>query len=148
MGSLFDSRVYDRRNYTPWASVSLTSFIGEVVTNFGTGDNRCDAEVVLKCIYRHDIASRLWWTLTWLDAGGERVQVSAQRYDLLLWRATEVELRERKKQEGKKPEYIADMVLEAICAENEEKRMAVLKKMAKQFDVNLEEDVRDENTVS
>jgi hypothetical protein len=148
MGSLFDSRVYDRRNHTPWSNVSLTSFIGDVVMNFGIGDNRCDAEVVLKCIYRHDVASRMWWTLSWLDAGGERRQVSAQRYDLLLWRAAEVELREQKKQEFVKPEYIGDMVLEAICAKSEEKRMEVLKKMAKQFGVRLEEDDSDENTVS
>ena len=147
MGSLFDSMVYDRRKHTPWANMSLVSFVSDVVTNFGIGGNRCDAEVVLKCKYRHDVASRMWWTLTWLDAGGDRRCVSAQRYDLLLWRAAEVELRERKKKEGKKPEYIDDMVLEAICAETEEKRMEVLRKMARQFDVSLEEVDSDEDTV-
>lgn len=147
MGSLFDARVYDRRNHTPWSIVSLTSFIGDVVMNFGLGGNRCDAEVVLKCKYRHDVASRLWWTLSWLSAGGERRQVSAQRYDLLLWRAAEVELRDRKRKEGVKPEYISDLVLQAIQAGSEEKRMGVLKKMAKQFDVSLEED-NNENTIS
>ena len=97
MTSMFDSNVRDRRNHTPWATISLTGFMRDVAVNTINFE-----KVTLTCQWRHSVASRYWWTLQWVDAQGEKHEASAQELDHCLWRAAEMELRARKRQE--KPE--------------------------------------------
>ncbi len=61
MGSLFDTRVRNRRNHTPWATIALLRFIREMVLN-ATGDPQNHA-VILRATYRGDVASRMWFEL-------------------------------------------------------------------------------------
>lgn len=139
MSSMFDSKVYDRRNHTPWSVMSLVSFISDAIMHYISGEahDPLDAEVVLRCRYRHDVASRKWWTLEWKDCEGTRREVSSQHYDLLLWRAAQAEKDAERRHEGLTPVFAPDMILEAINAKTEETRMEVLKRMAKHFDVRL-----------
>ena len=104
MGSTFDLRVCFRRDHTPWALVSLTRFIRDAVWSVPHGEKASDHQVVLSACYRPDVATRIWYTLEWTSVDGERRCVSSQHFDLLLWRAAEVEMdvRERLKQEGKR----------------------------------------------
>lgn len=48
-------------------------------------------EVVIRCCYRPDVASRYWWTLEWEDYDGSKQSVSAQKFELLFERATELQ---------------------------------------------------------
>ena len=54
-------------------------------------DDALNNAVALKVHYRHDVASRCWWSLQWTGADGERHEVEAQHLDKLLWRAAEIE---------------------------------------------------------
>ena len=47
--------------------------------------------VVLTVSYRPSVASRYWWTLEWTDWNSEKHSVSAQRFDLLVERASELQ---------------------------------------------------------
>lgn len=89
MGSLFDSFVRSRREHTRWASVSLLSFLKEMIWN-GT-DTPHENTFILRATYRPDVSSRIWYELEWTGMDGKRHSVSSQSYDLLLWRAAEVE---------------------------------------------------------
>ncbi len=64
MGSLFESRVRERQQATPWASVSVQRFLMDVIA-YGEGPAR------LSVIPRSEVASRLWWTLEWTSADGQ-----------------------------------------------------------------------------
>lgn len=59
---------------------------------------------VLSVQYRHEVASRYWWTVEWTDASGQRRSESAQSVELLFERAikTELAIRERIEAEEKK----------------------------------------------
>lgn len=91
MGSLFDGKVYQRRNQTPWATMSLAAFIKDVAIN--------QSPVTLTCCYRPDVASRFWYTIEWTDSHGEKHSASSQELDLCLWRAAEIELQARNREE-------------------------------------------------
>jgi len=95
MSSLFDTEVYLRRNHTPWASVNFLHFVKDMVWN-GSGDP-LENEVVFRARYRHDVSSRVWFELTWSGEDGERHTAEAQDFGLLLWRASEIEMKAREK---------------------------------------------------
>ena len=108
MSSLFDSNVRDRRNHTEWAVMSLTAFMKDMAISGGSlaisGQERRPGEHVncpvrLTCQYRHSVASRYWWTIEWADELGIEHRAEAQELDLCLWRAAEMELQVRKKEE-------------------------------------------------
>lgn len=92
MTSLFDSKVNDRRNETPWAVMSLQAFMKDMAIN-------SQEPVTFSCQYRPDVASRFWYTVTWTDASGQKRGTESQDPDLCLWRAAEMELRARKRLE-------------------------------------------------
>jgi hypothetical protein len=90
ISSMFDSEVYQARKDNPFADISLLRFICHAVDNC-TDENNV---ATLTCQYRHSVASRRWWTLSWLemkaDGTAEAKEVSAQEYQLCLWRAQQV----------------------------------------------------------
>src|SRR5260370_5096376 len=88
MGSLFESRVRERQQATPWASVSVQRFLMDVIA-YGEGPAK------LSVIPRSEVASRLWWTLEWTSADGQARKVEAQTCEKLLWGAAEVEMQAR-----------------------------------------------------
>jgi len=92
MSSLFESRVYQRRNETPWAIMSLSAFMRDMMFQ---------GRVTFSCVYRPSVATRQWYTLEWIGEDGEQHQAEAQEWDLCLWRAAQIELRvrEQKKRE-------------------------------------------------
>lgn len=92
MTSLFDSAVYQRRNATPWAEIDLPYFLADLAQN-GEGPTS------LQVNKRPSVSSRLWWTLTWKSVDGEEHRAEAQTMGLCLWRAAEMELRLRAKEE-------------------------------------------------
>ena len=94
MSSLFDTEVYLRRNHTPWASVNFLHFVKDMVFNASSDDLNA---VVFRAGYRHDVASRVWFELSWTGKDGERYTVEAQDFGLLLWRAAEIEMKAREK---------------------------------------------------
>jgi hypothetical protein len=93
MGSLFDTKVYNRRNSTPWAHVSILSFMREMIWYQ-------ESPVILTANYRGDVASRIWYSLEWTSADGTRKSTSSQEFDLLMWRAAQIELDSREKMEN------------------------------------------------
>ena len=100
MTSMFDSNVRDRRDHTEWAVMSLTAFMKDMALSGNSQtEERATCPVTLTCHYRHSVASRFWWTVTWTDEQGEKHEASAQELDLCLWRAAEMEIRARKRQE-------------------------------------------------
>lgn len=93
MTSLFDSAVADRRKHTPWAEIDLKDFLTDLAINADY------TPITLQVQYRPSVASRLWWSLTWKSEDGEEHQAEAQTMELCLWRAAEMELRLRAKEE-------------------------------------------------
>ncbi len=102
MTSMFESAVYVRERQTPWARVSLLSFIQEMVWN--GADQPLDNPVSLTAHYRHDVSSRIWYSLEWTGADGERHSVEAQSFDKLLWRAAEREMQTQERMKKQKEE--------------------------------------------
>ncbi len=100
MTSLFDSAVRSRREHTPWARISLLAFMQEMAWNKPPDANAWEHEIVLKCHLRPAVDTRLWWTLEWTGADGERHSVDSKEFDLLLWRAAEMESRIQEKVEA------------------------------------------------
>lgn len=86
MSSLFDSNVYQRRNETPWAEMSLSAFMDEMMFS---------GKVTFSCEYRPRVASRQWYTIEWIDEDGIQHSQCAQEWDLCLWRAAQIELQVR-----------------------------------------------------
>lgn len=101
MTSLFDTQVANRRKQTQWARINLLAFMREMAYNAPFEANIWEHEVVLKVHKRHDVSSRMWWTLEWTGADEQRHSVDSQDFDLLLWRAAEMEsqIQERVDQE-------------------------------------------------
>lgn len=96
MTSQFDTDVRNRRNRTPWAHMSAKSFMTEMMYNGAPkGKDDHPTAVAIQVIYRPDVASRQWWTITWPSESGERLEASAQELELALWRAAEMELSRR-----------------------------------------------------
>jgi hypothetical protein len=101
MTSLFDSNVRDRRNHTEWAFMSLTAFMKDMALSGGSQtDERTNCPVILTCQYRHSVASSFWWTIEWTDEQGIQHRAESQELDLCLWRAAEIELQARQRQEN------------------------------------------------
>lgn len=95
MTSMFDSDVRRRREATPWARVDLPSFMREVSLNGDHSPQQAGPPVTLTLRYRHAVSTREWWTLSWTGTDGEQYSVESQDFDLLCWRAAEVEMRAR-----------------------------------------------------
>jgi hypothetical protein len=100
MGSWFDTRVRNRREHTPFASIGLLSFIRRVIGNKPYDAPAYEHTVVLTVASRPDVASRLWYEIEWTGPDGKRLQASSQEFDLLMWRAAETELTAEQKEEG------------------------------------------------
>lgn len=90
---MFDSSVYQRRKHTPWARMSFLAFAHEMLWNEPEDDK--PVEVKLTISYRHDVDSRHWYELTWIGCDGKIHAVSSKEFDLCLFRAAEVELRNK-----------------------------------------------------
>ncbi len=88
MSTLFESRVRERQQATPWVRIAAGLLLADLAT---TGE----AAVQLTVIPRHEVASGLWWTLAWVSADGKQQTVHAQTFDTLLWRTAEVEVQAR-----------------------------------------------------
>jgi hypothetical protein len=104
MSSLFDTLVHRRRNATPWAKMGAAHFLTDAAyagAPLKTGEQAQAASVSV--VFRPDVASRMWWTVSWVGEDRERREASAQELDLALWRAAEMELaaRERAKEKEK-----------------------------------------------
>lgn len=100
MSSLFDSRVYQRRNETPWAVMSLSAFMKEMMYQ---------GKITFSLQYRPSVASRQWYTLEWVGEDGEQHQTEAQEWDLCLWRAAQIELQVREQRKiAEQKELIKD----------------------------------------
>lgn len=97
MGSLFDTEVYQRRNHTPWANVSFRGFVRDMIWH--GSDDPMNNQVILTAHYRPDVSSRAWYNLEWTGEDGERHSASSQDFDLLLWRAAEIEIKARERYE-------------------------------------------------
>ena len=95
MGSMFDTNVRERREHTPWATISLTRFFREMVWN--EVDAPDENAVQLTVRYRHSVASRMWFRLEWTGEDGERRAAEAQEFELVLWRAAEIEMHARER---------------------------------------------------
>lgn len=113
MGSWFDSLVYHRRNQTPWASVGFLRFVKEMLWNEplessidkGAREIHYESRVVFTATNRPDVASRVWYELEFTAYDGKRKSVSSQDFDLLMWRAAQVEIEARERDErAEKPE--------------------------------------------
>lgn len=100
MTSLFDTAVRNRRQATPWARVDALRFLKEMALNATAEGQGNDLSATISVEYRPDVASRFWWTVTWVSADGIRGSVSSQELDLCLWRAAEVEERCRQRVEA------------------------------------------------
>jgi hypothetical protein len=83
MTSLFDSKVYQHRNETPWASMSLSAFMREMMFR---------GKVTWTVQYRPSVVSRAWYTIEWTGEDGEQHRAESQEWDLCLWRAAQIEL--------------------------------------------------------
>ena len=90
MSRMFDSEVYATRRRFPFAEVSIAPLMEEACmrecTEEWRGEDKSD-EARLTCYYRHSVASRIWWTLSFVGEDGKRREISAQKFDLLCWRA-------------------------------------------------------------
>lgn len=71
------------RKRAPFTVPQVTKLMGELAYQGGE-------TVVLEVGYRHSVASRLWWTLSWKEEDGRTYSVSAQEWDLCFWRAIQV----------------------------------------------------------
>lgn len=103
MSSWFDSVVYDRRRKNQWMTPSLLAFARDVLSNIWLDkDDQSDTSVVFTAVNRPDVASRVWYTLEWLSEDGKRKSVSAQEFDLVMWRAAVTEMDVREEAERKR----------------------------------------------
>src|SRR4051794_24027912 len=99
MTSLFDTDGRRRREATPWARVNLPAFMREMSWNGEHSAQQAGPPVTLTLRYRHAVSTREWWTLEWTGEDGERHTAESQDFDLVLWRAAELEIRARANQE-------------------------------------------------
>jgi hypothetical protein len=84
MSTIFDSEVYAMRKGAPCAYVSAPLVMASIL------DLDCECkEITLSVCYRHDVASRRWWTLSYTYRGQSH-SVSAQEPQLCLWRAVQM----------------------------------------------------------
>ena len=81
MSSMFDSAVYQLQKSAPFTAPRIAEFMATIAS-----DDMGNGEVKFACHYRHSVASRVWWTMEW-QQNGHTYSVSAQRWELCLWRA-------------------------------------------------------------
>jgi hypothetical protein len=105
VSSLFDSAVYQRRKQTPWARMALLAFAHEMAYNEQThtsGGTKLDeprpGHVTVTITYRHDVSSRFWYEIEWIDEEGRVCSTASQDFDLMLWRAAQHVLAAREKE--------------------------------------------------
>jgi hypothetical protein len=83
---------------TPWSSISPLRFLRDVALNAGTAETAGDPlgmAARLTVCHRPDVATRLWWTLTWVGDDGKRHSEAAQDLALLMRRAAAREMAAR-----------------------------------------------------
>lgn len=103
MSSWFDTRVRNRREHTPFATVSLLKFIRNALMNMPMDEKPYDHPFILTVTNRPDVASRMWVEIQWTDATGKRTGAASQDFDLALWRAVETEMESAEKAENVDP---------------------------------------------
>lgn len=99
MTSMFDSSVYQRRKYTPWARMSLMAFANEMLFNGCNLTEDQDVSFNLKITPRKDVDTGKWFEVSWISCDGQRRCACSKELDLCLYRAAEIELNARKKVE-------------------------------------------------
>ena len=102
MTSMFESEVYQRERHTPYTRIDLIRFMKAMAMDDTLHEKQLPATVGLNVVYRKDVASRFWWTISWIGPDGERHEQEGQHLDKCLWRAVtaQVKLEERQKREG------------------------------------------------
>lgn len=88
MSSIFDTAVHAMRKGAPFTAPQPMAFIKHMARDAWA--ERGDVAVVLEVFYRHSVASRLWWVLTWWTEDGEKREAAAQEWDLCFWRAIQI----------------------------------------------------------
>jgi len=96
MRSVFAAKVSERRRHTQWAVIDLEYLLRDLAWN--ERKDHAKKTVILKVVFRHDVTSKMWWTLEWTAQNGERKALGAQSLDLLLWRAAQLELESREEE--------------------------------------------------
>lgn len=81
MSSMFDSAVYALRKAAPFAVPSVIQFMTGKAYHLVPGET-----VRFEVADRPEVATGLWWTVTW-SMDGKTYSQSAQEWDLCLWRA-------------------------------------------------------------
>ena len=80
MSTIFDSAVYALRKSVPFARPYPMDLMTEKAFEADNGI------VIFSVAHRPSVASRLWWSMRWRE-NGARICVSAQDWELCLWRA-------------------------------------------------------------
>ena len=95
-----DEQIRKRRALLPWGIINLPRFIQDVVGAAIVNGLKPMGEVYLelKILARPDIDSGFVYELSWLGADGTQQSVRAANWELLLFRAAEVELQARAEQ--------------------------------------------------
>jgi len=99
MTSMFETEVYQRERHTSYARISLVAFMRDMALNAQNFAGQ-GLEITLTCQYRHSVASRFWWTISWVTPDGERREMSAQTLDKCLWRAVTAQINIEAKQKA------------------------------------------------
>lgn len=82
MSSMFDSAVYSLRKAAPFTTPDIINFLANKAY-------AADGAVILEVHYRKSVSSRLWWSITWHE-DRQAYGVSAQEWDLCVWRAIQL----------------------------------------------------------
>ena len=96
MSSIFDSKVYARRQRNQFLSPSILAFMDTMSLNTQTKEHgqKLDEEndypeITLTLSHRPNVSSRKWWLLKWVDQDGDIHCVEGQDLNLLGWRAVQ-----------------------------------------------------------
>jgi len=84
---MFESEVYQRETHTPFTRIDLIGFMKTMALDGSNFEKQQNHEVTLSVVYRKSVATRFWWTLSWIGADGERHEQSGQELQKCLWRA-------------------------------------------------------------
>lgn len=115
MTSMFESEVYENERRFPWAHISATHFMRDMALDacvaLPEAGHQIERDIRLSVVYRHDVASRFWWTISWLGENGVRLEESGQELSKCLWRAA---TRQKNLEEAAKKKKGAESVSNAI----------------------------------
>ncbi len=92
MSSMFETEVYQRENHTPFTRISVTELMKTLAMEIPEGGEK---EITLSVRYRHAVASRFWWALSWVDKNGDTRTMEAQTLEKCLWRVATLYAREK-----------------------------------------------------